>query len=175
MLITQSTLHIVNTFCSSILFTIYRDLLYRETIPTNLHWSVSPKLFTIWRCSLYKVLTIWRVDCIHGLEDVVFLYNKQFFHDRFFNVVLVGSPKNCTTFWSTTDIAKVMTSYLEKYLNNSEKWYKKCHFFSLFLNKISGYMNILLYFLWLLACTVVHKSAYIFLNYKYSTYGLLYS
>ena len=30
----------------------------------NLHWSVSPKLFTIWRCSLYRVLTIWRDDCI---------------------------------------------------------------------------------------------------------------
>ena len=30
----------------------------------NLHWSVSPILFTKWRCSLYRVLTIWRVDCI---------------------------------------------------------------------------------------------------------------
>ena len=36
--IVQSTLHIVNTVCNRI-------------------------LFTIWRGSLYRVLTIWRVDC----------------------------------------------------------------------------------------------------------------
>ena len=61
-LLIQSTLHIVNTICSSILFTIWRGSLHRETIPMNLHWSVSPKLFTIWRRSLYRVLTIWRID-----------------------------------------------------------------------------------------------------------------
>ena len=59
----QSTLHIVNTICSSILFPIWRGSLYRETIPMNLNWSVSSRFFIIWRCSLYEVLTIWRVDC----------------------------------------------------------------------------------------------------------------
>ena len=73
----QSTLHIVNTICSSILFTIYRDSLYGETIPINFHWSVSPKMFTIWRCSLYRILTIWRVDCIMNIRLGQMIYEKS--------------------------------------------------------------------------------------------------
>ena len=60
---TVNSLYIVNTICSSILFTIWRGSLYGETIPMNLHWSVSPKLFTIWRCyikySLYGEFTVF--------------------------------------------------------------------------------------------------------------------
>ena len=63
----QSTLDIVNTICSSILFTISRGSLYWETNFNNFMWkvkiSVLQKMFTISRCSLYQVFTISRVDC----------------------------------------------------------------------------------------------------------------